>query len=64
MFQIKISLHHGGLVKPKIGGNWPLKMIFWQGGFVWTGFDYRGEPTPYKWPNVNSISELWMFVDF
>ena len=27
---------------------------FWQGGFVWTGFDYRGEPTPYKWPNVNS----------
>lgn len=27
---------------------------YWQGGFVWTGFDYRGEPTPYKWPNVNS----------
>jgi beta-galactosidase len=24
------------------------------GGFVWTGFDYRGEPTPYSWPNVNS----------
>ncbi len=24
------------------------------GGFVWTGFDYRGEPTPYKWPCVNS----------
>lgn len=24
------------------------------GGFVWTGFDYRGEPTPYHWPNVNS----------
>jgi len=27
---------------------------FWLGGFVWTGFDYRGEPTPYEWPNVNS----------
>ncbi len=27
---------------------------YWQGGFVWTGFDYRGEPTPYKWPNINS----------
>ncbi|WP_395064195.1 beta-galactosidase GalA [Flavobacterium sp.] len=27
---------------------------YWMGGFVWTGFDYRGEPTPYKWPNVNS----------
>jgi len=24
------------------------------GGFVWTGFDYRGEPTPYTWPCVNS----------
>ncbi|MCC4620374.1 DUF4982 domain-containing protein [Xanthomonas cassavae CFBP 4642] len=25
------------------------------GGFIWTGFDYRGEPTPYnRWPNVAS----------
>ncbi len=25
------------------------------GGFVWTGFDYRGEPTPQNhWPNVSS----------
>ena len=24
------------------------------GGFVWTGFDYRGEPTPYGWPCINS----------
>jgi beta-galactosidase len=24
------------------------------GGFVWTGFDYRGEPTPYYWPCINS----------
>ena len=27
---------------------------FVAGGFVWTGFDYRGEPTPYHWPEVNS----------
>jgi beta-galactosidase len=27
---------------------------FWLGGFVWTGFDYRGEPTPFQWPNINS----------
>jgi beta-galactosidase len=27
---------------------------FWLGAFVWTGLDYRGEPTPYKWPNINS----------
>lgn len=24
------------------------------GMFVWTGFDYRGEPTPYSWPCINS----------
>ncbi len=24
------------------------------GAFVWTGFDYRGEPTPYWWPSINS----------
>lgn len=24
------------------------------GIFVWTGFDYRGEPTPYAWPCINS----------
>jgi beta-galactosidase len=35
---------------------WKLAAVnkFWMGGFVWTGFDYRGEPTPYKWPNINS----------
>ncbi|HYM94257.1 MAG TPA: beta-galactosidase GalA [Chitinophagaceae bacterium] len=27
---------------------------WFMGGFVWTGFDYRGEPTPYEWPCINS----------
>jgi len=27
---------------------------WFMGGFIWTGFDYRGEPTPYHWPNINS----------
>ncbi len=27
---------------------------FVAGGFVWTGFDYRGEPTPFEWPSVSS----------
>jgi beta-galactosidase len=27
---------------------------WWIGGFIWTGFDYRGEPTPFQWPNINS----------
>ena len=24
------------------------------GSFIWTGFDYRGEPSPYGWPAVSS----------
>jgi len=24
------------------------------GMFIWTGFDYRGEPTPFGWPSVES----------
>jgi len=35
---------------------WPIaaENNWMMGGFVWTGLDYRGEPTPYKWPNINS----------
>ncbi|TFI60111.1 glycoside hydrolase family 2 protein [Sphingomonas parva] len=25
------------------------------GTFVWTGFDYHGEPTPFEWPSVSSL---------
>lgn len=28
---------------------------FVAGGFVWTGFDYHGEPTPHEWPTVSSF---------
>jgi beta-galactosidase len=28
---------------------------FVAGGFVWTGFDYHGEPTPYEWPTNSSL---------
>jgi beta-galactosidase len=27
---------------------------WYMGGFAWTGFDYRGEPTPFQWPDINS----------
>jgi beta-galactosidase len=34
---------------------WKLYAQDWAtGGFAWTGFDYRGEPTPYGWPSINS----------
>lgn len=28
---------------------------FIAGCFYWTGFDYRGEPTPFQWPSVSSF---------
>jgi beta-galactosidase len=34
--------------------NYYVARPFMSGGFVWTGFDYRGEPTPYRWPCTTS----------
>lgn len=28
---------------------------FVAGAFVWTGFDYRGEPSPFDWPSASSF---------
>ena len=41
---------------PFPGEDWAdiVKYPFLGGTFVWTGFDYRGEPTPYRWPCVSS----------
>jgi len=33
---------------------------FVSGIFIWTGFDYRGEPSPYEWP---CISSHWGIMD-
>lgn len=37
-------------------GSWePLgSRRFVAGGFYWTGFDYRGETSPFNWPEINS----------
>jgi len=37
-------------------GWWPFFAThpYSSGGFVWTGFDYRGEPNPYKWPCIST----------
>ena len=48
------SVHHN---RPCFGGRLVAvrKRRPWlAGGFVWTGFDYRGEPSPYPWPNTGS----------
>ncbi|MBB3188479.1 beta-galactosidase GalA [Microbacter margulisiae] len=41
---------------PFPGEDWAdiVKYPYLGGTFVWTGFDYRGEPTPYRWPCVTS----------
>ena len=38
-------------------GAWKLiaERPFVAGGFVWTGFDYRGEPQKFSWPSVSSV---------
>ena len=28
---------------------------FMAGSFIWTGIDYRGEPTPFEWPSASSF---------
>ncbi|MDD7402517.1 MAG: DUF4982 domain-containing protein [Butyribacter sp.] len=32
-----------------------MERDFVAGGFMWTGFDYLGEPTPHIWPSVSSF---------
>ncbi|MEP7377419.1 MAG: beta-galactosidase GalA [Chitinophagaceae bacterium] len=41
---------------PFPGEDWAdvVNYPFLGGTFVWSGFDYRGEPTPYRWPCVSS----------
>jgi len=48
---------------PYPGEDWAdiVKYPHLGGMFVWTGFDYRGEPTPFIWP---SISSQFGFMDF
>jgi len=42
----------GELAELAMEADWVNDFI--AGGFAWVGFDYKGEPTPYDWPNINS----------
>ncbi len=46
-----ISCRLGGVVK-----WWPFfaDRPWLSGAFDWTGFDYRGEPSPYHWPSISA----------
>ncbi len=39
-----------------IGQTWDFvrQHDYYGGIFIWTGFDYRGEPSPFEWPSVSS----------
>jgi len=34
------------------------------GSFIWTGFDYHGEPTPFTWPTNSSVFGLYDLCGF
>jgi beta-galactosidase len=40
--------------------GWPsiVSRPFMAGSFTWTGFDYRGEPNPYGWPEISNNTGL------
>ncbi|MFZ6008824.1 MAG: beta-galactosidase GalA, partial [Bacteroidota bacterium] len=43
-----------GFVSVEDGWKFYATRPYMAGVFFWTGFDYRGEPTPYGWPSVTS----------
>ncbi len=45
---------------------WSLvkKYDFVSGMFIWTGFDYLGEPTPYEWPSRSSYFGIMDLAGF
>lgn len=49
------DVNHPGYTLP-LEGCWKVfaERAFLAGSFGWTGFDYRGEPSPYGWPCVSS----------
>ncbi len=42
----------------------PVENSFVAGQFVWTGFDYRGEPNPFSWPAVTSQTGIMDLAGF
>jgi beta-galactosidase len=51
----------GNKFSPGICKNgWPAvaSRAFVSGSFTWTGFDYKGEPNPYGWPDISNNTGL------
>ena len=45
---------HTSLDQERVWWRFYAKRPWLSGGFMWTGFDYRGEPSPYSWPSISS----------
>jgi beta-galactosidase len=37
---------------------------YFAGAYIWTGFDYKGEPNPYGWPDVGNNTGLMDYCGF
>jgi beta-galactosidase len=44
----------GGTARPEQALGFYASHPYSGGVFIWTGFDYRGEPSPFPWPAVSS----------
>lgn len=49
-----VDSYHGVYELPELWWKFYGERDWTAGGFAWTGFDYRGEPTPYGWPSISS----------
>jgi len=49
-----VDSYHGIWEHPELWWKFYGEREWTAGGFLWTGFDYRGEPKPFGWPSVSS----------
>jgi beta-galactosidase len=51
---IKDPVGAGGTARPEQALGFYAANPYTGGVFIWTGFDYRGEPSPFPWPAISS----------
>jgi beta-galactosidase len=51
---VKDPIGAGGTARPEEALGFYAANPYTGGVFIWTGFDYRGEPSPFPWPAVSS----------
>ncbi len=56
VYTTDIAAGHISSYSDRMEHAWPAvkERPFMAGGFIWTGFDYRGEPVPCRWPSIGS----------